>query len=345
MNTITPLTGIPAVGSSTSKSGGQGKQSPPQQGQSLKATVLEAKSSDTFVLEIGGRRISAQARVPLSIGQSLHLQVVSTSPQIELRIMSDSANLFLGKSITLIGKNIDLSSLFTSLGNTPPSTLTNLTTSSQQTLETYSNFTQTALTGKDAGGQLKQLVDRLGLSFEALLARGDQNSAKATLKSALFELSQTFKGANELASSTNKLISTIELYQLAQLQLDQEDLFIFPLPIPFLEKGYLIIDGFKNHQEKSGNDEELHFSLHLALAELGNLRVDFLQNPQGLYIRFFSDSQERLDFIELHVNDLLENLNKSEILGISFTKENVDAASDLLKRLIPDGESLVNTKV
>ncbi len=345
MNTITPLTGIPAVGSSTSKQGGQGKQPSTQQGQHFKATVLEVRNQNTFVLDIGGNRISAQSSVPLTAGQQLQLQVTSTTPQVELRIISDSTNLFLGKSITLVGKNIDLSSLFQSFSNSSSSPFTSLSTISKQTLESYFNFDQTGLTGKDSGNILKQLVDRIGLSFEALLARGQTSNAQTTLKSALLEISEVFKGAEELATNTNKLLSTIELYQLAQLQLDKDNLFIFPLPIPFLEKGYLIVDRNSSNEDAEYDEDESRFSLHLAMAELGNLRIDFLKNPDGMYIRFISDSQEKLDFIENYQGDLLDHLLEENVKGISFSHENIDPAADLLKQLLPDGESIVNTKV
>ncbi len=345
MNSITPLSGIPAVGSSTSKSGGQGKQSLPKQGQVFKATVLEAKSPDTFILDIGGSRVSAQAQVPLTVGQALQLQVATTTPQIELRIISDSSNQFIGKSITLIGKNIDLSALFQSIQSTSSSLFNSLSSISRHTLESYLNFDQAGLTGKDSGNLLKHLVDRLGLSFEAFLARGDKGGAQATLKSALFELAEVFKGAEEVTSNTTKLLSTIELYQLAQLQLDKEDILIFPLPVPFLENGYLIVEGFQKNNDPDEDEGVLNFSLHLSLTELGNLRIDFLKNSEGMFIRISSESQEKLSFIEQYQNNLLHNLKEKNILGLSFSKENIDPAADLLKRLLPDGESIVNTKV
>ncbi len=233
---------------------------------------------------------------------------------------------------------------FHSIQSTSSSLFNNLSTVSRHTLESYLNFDQSGLTGKDGGNILKHLVDRLGLSFEAFLARGDKGNAQTTLKSALFELAQVFKGAEEVTNNTTKLLSTIELYQLAQLQLDKDDLFIFPLPVPFLEKGYLIVEGFKKNSP-SEDEDVLNFSLHLSLTELGNLRIDFLNNPEGMLIKISSDSQEKLDFIEQYQNDLLQNLQESNILGLSFSTENVDPATDLLKRLLPEGESIVNTKV
>jgi len=344
MDSISPLSSILPVGSATSNSGGKGQQGTPKQGQFFKATVLEARGQNTFILDVGGNKITAEAKMPLSVGQTLRLQVMTTAPQVEMKVVSDSANLFQGKSLILLGNSIDLKSLFLTLKASSSLPLDNLTPFSRQTLESYFLFNQDSLLGKEGGGLLKQFINRLGISFEALLARGNKEAAQSTLKSALFNLANAFKGAEELSDKTNKLLNTIELYQLAQLQLDKDDLLIFPLPIPFLEKGYLIIE---NYSGKNGNedDQEDRFSLHLALEGLGNIRIDILKNPEGIFIRFISDDREKLAFLEQFKDDLLLNTVDTTILGVSFSLEKIDPAADLLKRLLPDGESIVNTKV
>ena len=344
MNTITPLTGYPAVGSSTSDSANRGKNYQPRQGQIFKATVMEARSRSTFILDIGGRSLAAQARTPLTVGQTLQLQVMSTAPQVELRILGDSSNLLAGKSITLLGDKIDILSLMSTLRSAQSSPLSNLSTASRQTLESFSLFGQQSLAGKAGGSLLKQMVDRLGLSFEALLARGDTTSAQSTLKTALLELAHLFKGADQLAETTNKLLTTLETYQLAQLQLDKENIFLFPLPLPFLEKGYLVVERGDQEKNEQTEDEE-RLSLHLSLQGLGNLRIDVLKNPEGLYLRFAGDSKESLQFLEQFKDDLLHAIIDTPILGISFSHEKINPSADLLKRLLPEGESLVNTTV
>ncbi|MBM9603022.1 hypothetical protein [Desulfopila inferna] len=345
MHSISPLSGILPLGSSTSESGSRGKHSQPQLGQTFKAVVVETKGSFTFILEIGGNKITAQSQTQLSIGQTLQLQVMSTAPQVELRILGDSTNLLSGKSITLLGKNIDIKALFESLHQVSPSPLSNLNSLSRQTLESYFHFNQEGLLGKDGGGLLKSFIDRLGLSFEALLARGEKNNAQLTLKSALLELAQAFKGAGHLAESTNKLLSTIELYQLMQLQLEKENIFIFPLPMPFLEKGYLLVEDFHRESDTDDSETDNRFSLHLALEGLGNLRIDLLQSKQGIYIKFICDSKDKLQFLEQFSSDLLPDVIDRNTLKISFSQEHVDPAADLLRRLVPEGESIVNTKV
>jgi len=344
MSTVSPLSGIFSVGSSTSDANNRGKFFQPPQGHIFKAMVAEAKSSTMFILDIAGHKVPAHSKNELSVGQTLKLQVLSSSPQVELKIISDSNNLLAGKSIKLLGDNIDIRALFSSLQKLTPSPLDNISALSRQTLESFFLFNQNQLSGKDGGALLKKFIDRLGISFEALLARGQTADAKQTLKSALLELAQAFKNADHLAESTTKLLNTLELYQLAQLRLDKDNVFIFPLPIPFLEKGYLLVEEHEKESDGIAQSEE-RFSLHLSLEGLGNLRIDILKSPEGIYLRFLSDSKEKLQFIESFKDDLLLNIVDSYILGVSFSQEPLDTAADLLKKLLPDGESLVNTKV
>ncbi len=348
MNTINPLSPIPYVGSSTSQSGGQAKgQNQPQQGQTFQATVVETKPDNIFTLDIAGNRLSARTEVPLSVGQTLQLQVVATGNQVELRIISDTLKQFLGHSLTLIGKNLDLSSLFASLQKSTTIPFETLSLSSRETLETFSTLQQAHPSGKQGGEVLQQLIDRLGLSFEALLARGDKAPLAQTLKSALLEVAFLFKGGGEVAENANRLISTIELYQLAQLQLSKENILLFPLPFPFVEKGYLMIEDYEGHKKKEdeGETSTLNFSLHLSMKELGNLSIDFLQNPEGIFLRFHCDSQEKCDFIKTFTDQLEEVLSDPPIIGISFSDDASDPASELLRHLITDGRSIVDTKV
>jgi len=348
MSTVSPLSAILPIGSSASDGGGSGKSGQPQQGQIFRALVAEAKSPTRFVLDIGGNKLEAQSKTMLTVGQTLKLEVMSTAPQVQLKILGDpgkTGNFLSGKSITLLGENIDIRALFTSLQNIAPSRLAGLSNVSRQTLEAFFLFNQNQLGGKEGGDLLKQFIDRLGLTFESLLFRSQTEGARQSLKSALLELAHIFRGADQLAENTAKMLNTLELYQLAQLQLDKENVFLFPLPVPFLEKGYLLVEEHGGGDDTDEGLKEERFSLHLTLEGLGNLRIDLLRNQEGLYLRFLSDSQEKLDFIQSFSDELLTQMVDSPILGISFSRQQLDTASDLLKKLMPEGESLVNTKV
>jgi hypothetical protein len=349
MNTITPLTSATNLGSATSRSSGQPHwQKYLQSGETLKATVMEAKGKDIFILDIGGSSIAAQSKASLSPGQVLQLQLVSTSPQIELKIVTNTLQQFSSRSLTLIGENVDLTALFKTLqqtGETSP--LDGLTPITQQTLENFFSLQHSELSGKDGGEVLKHLIDKLGLSLENLLANGDKENAVKTLKAALLEIAHVFKGATEIGDTTHRILGTLEVFQMAQLHLEDTANFIFPLPLPFLKNGYLTVENPVQQKEdaESGIHSPFRFSLHLTMAELGNIRVDFLQYQDGLYIRFNTDSKEKADFVESFSADLKQAISSIPLLGLSFSETAADPTAELIQKLLPQGSSMLDTKI
>ncbi len=345
MDTINPLTSISPIGPATSQSKGreQGQQTP-SQGQLLKALVLEIKGGNRFVLDIGGNKMPVKSDAALATGQSLRLEVVKTSPQIELKIVTDVFNQFTGRSLTLLGENLDLSTLFRGLQQHTPPPLANLTPTSRKTLESFFLLQQNNLEDDRGGASLKQLIDNLGLNLEQLLAKGDKNSAVQTLKAALLELAHSFKAAESVGDATQKILTTLELFQLAQLQTGSNSHFIFPLPLPFLEQGYLVIERDEASGASSPGDSENRFSLHLTMAELGNLRIDFLQNAEGLFVRFNADGQAKADFIEEFSSDLKAAISDVPLINLSFSGDAPDPIGELVRKLVPEGRSMLNTK-
>jgi hypothetical protein len=123
MDPITLRNAILPLPQTTTQGQGRGQgQLLPQldQGQLLRALVVGAGREGRFLLEIGGNRLTASSQAPLSPGQLLQLQVVSTSPEIQLRIVGDSLNQFFGRSLNLLGSNIDLAGLFRALPQASP---------------------------------------------------------------------------------------------------------------------------------------------------------------------------------------------------------------------------------
>ena len=347
MDTINPLTSIPSIGSSTSqgRSRSQGQQTP-SQGQFLKAMVIEVKGDNRFVLDIGGSRQAVRSEAPLAPGQSLRLQVVKTEPRIELQIVSNPLNQLQGRSLTLLGKNIDLASLFQAFQQHTPPPLETLSPTSRSTLENFFTLQQSGVEGKDGGVILKQLIDNLGLNLEQLLARGDKNSAVHTLKTALLEIAHSFSTASNIAETTNKILSTLELFQLAQLQTVSDTQVILPLPLPFIEQGYLIIEqGDKDAEANDSAATENRFSLHLTVSDLGNLQIDFLHNMEGLFIRFRADNQQKAEFLATCSNDLKKAITDVPLINISFSGDAPDPIQDLVRQLVPEGKSMLDTKV
>ncbi len=347
MSTISALSAIKAIGTATSDKGGREQfQHQAKPGQTLNATVLESAGNNRVYLDISGDKMLARSdQVSLSPGTRLNLEVLSTKPLLELRIISKYPEMFFGKTLTLLGKNLDISSLFQSLNPLSEPLFSQLTPSSQGGLQEFYNLQQKQLGDKNGGALLKQLFDRLGLNLETLLAQGKNNAAEQTLKAALLNITALLKEGGEIADTTNRLLGTLELYQLAQLRLASENTLIFPLPLPYLDNGYLLVeqDGEKNSEQDQS--ETLRFSLHLTLEPLGNIEIIFLQTEEGLYIRFACESNLKQEFTNSFQDDLKGMISSTDVLGLSFTNTAGDPANDLIQQLVPDGKSMLDTKI
>ncbi|MEE4164638.1 MAG: hypothetical protein V2I35_01475, partial [Desulfocapsaceae bacterium] len=195
MNTITPLTSVSPLTSATDRHEGQ-QQNFGQKviGEILKATVLEARANNQYLLDFGGSKIPASSQTKLFAGDVLTLQVSQTVPQVELKIITDSGNLLVGKSLVLLGNNLDLSSLLNTLRLGTPSALSTLTSSSATLLKSFMPPESASLLGSGEGGRfLQHLFNKLGINFETLLARGNIGDARNTLKAALLEVASRFQ--------------------------------------------------------------------------------------------------------------------------------------------------------
>jgi hypothetical protein len=201
------------------------------------------------------------------------------------------------------------------------------------------------LAGSEGGALLKTLVENLGINMEQLLARGDTRAAQATLKAALLELATLFTSAERLADTTTKIITTLELFQLTQLHANSESHTIFPLPLPFVEQGYLVFERGEEGQGGEAGTREHKFSLHLTMTELGNLQIDFLQTADSLLIRFRAEDQQRVAFLQDYSAELEESIAAVETIHLVFSGDAPDPIQDLVKEMLPEGSQILDTSV
>jgi hypothetical protein len=206
--------------------------------------------------------------------------------------------------------------------------------------------TRLPLVGDSRGQALKELVTRLGLDLENLLAGGNKEAAVKTVKLALLDLLQNAQGSKFVQETGQKAVQTLEFYQLAQLQLLRDDVFIFPLPLPFLQKGYLVVEDYpdKDGAKDGGKSTNTRFSLYLSLQELGNLKIDFHNDDFGLSIRFSCESKQTAEFIAGYRDELKSNLSKVHVKEISFSDGADDPLAELVKKCVPKGKSFFNVK-
>lgn len=348
MEPIAPLSSSPVLGSSTSGTGGQQQHSTLfHEGQTFHAQVLAAAENDAFILDIGGSKLLARGdSVSLRPGLSLQLQVTATTPTVEFKILSAPLLQNIGRALNAINQNIDLAPLLQLLQQPPADAmLASMRPLSRDILQNFWTTQQSPVGGTQSGNLLHQMVERLGLRTESRLSTGQADADSPSLKSALLELISRAGDNEEVKETAKSLVATIEAFQVSQIRLEQDRTQIIPLPFPFLNQGYLLVD--EQTEREDGGEQtggQQRFSLHLALSGLGNLQINFLRTPEGLWMRFNCDSLEKVDFISQYGDELKAQLQDIPLQGLSFAASAGDPGADLIRLLMPSGQSLLNTK-
>lgn len=348
MEPIAPLTSSPILGSSTSDTGGQQQQpSLFHEGQTFHAQVLAAAEDDTFILDLGTRKLLARGdSVTLKPGLSLALKVTTTHPVVELKILSAPLQQYLGRSLTAINQNINLTELQGLLQQTPAKMiLDTLSPATRDILQNFWMMQQPPPPGAEGEKLLRQMIKTLGLHTESRLAAGTLANEPVSLKSALLEVIAKAGDNEDVKEAGKTLVATVEGFQLSQLRLAQDQTLILPLPFPFLDQGYLLIEQPTDQGEEGDQRRnQQNFSLHLALSGLGDLQINFLLTPDGLWMRFNCDSQEKADFVGQYADELKAQLEDIPLQGLSFAATAGNPGAELIKKLMPKGQSLLNTR-
>jgi hypothetical protein len=195
------------------------------------------------------------------------------------------------------------------------------------------------------GRQLQQFVNRLGTNMEQLLASGRQEEAVQTLKSALLEISHTFAGDNKIQYQAEQLTSTIQLYQMLQIRLASEDLSFLPLPLPFLNQSFLLIEPDQQQGgEQQSDKEKKKYTLHLNLEGLGNLQIDIQQQTSGMRFRFFAEDASRAKFLSEKRDELQQWLTATRLESVQFLTGAENPTKQLVSRITSGQTGMLNTK-
>lgn len=195
------------------------------------------------------------------------------------------------------------------------------------------------------GRDLKQFITRLGTNLESLLAAGKKEEAAKTLKSTLLEISHNLADNKPLQQQADQLTSTLELFQFLQIRLAAESALVLPLPLPFLNQGFLLVepDHHQSGQEPQGDENTKKYSLHLQLEGLGNLRIELRQLKAGLQIRFFSQDSGRTKFLADHRQELGHWLTAASLASVQFLTGAEEPVKELLSHMADETTQMVDT--
>ncbi|NOQ45966.1 MAG: hypothetical protein GQ559_04735, partial [Desulfobulbaceae bacterium] len=196
------------------------------------------------------------------------------------------------------------------------------------------------------GLHLRQLTDKMGLNLEQLLAVGNKNEAVQTLKNALLDITRLAANNEKQSALSGQLLNTLELYQMVQIRLASDSIFFIPLPLPFLDQGFLMIapdkDGSQGPERNSSENKT--YSLHLKLEGLGSLQIDINHQQDGVSLRFLTQDIERTRFLADHRNELQDWLTALKLESAQFLTGADDPTRMLLSRMISGTTGVVNTR-
>lgn len=199
------------------------------------------------------------------------------------------------------------------------------------------------------GAQLAEVLARLGTNMERLLAGNQAEKAGQTLKHALLELLPQLPVSDSGHEQANQMVKSIELFQLLQIRLANEALLFLPLPLPFLDQGYLLVDrdqGNRGSEEEadSGGTAQQRFELHLQLEGLGNLQIDLFQERGGVAIKFLAEDAERARFLANFREELGQWLTAVDLESAQFLVGAREPVKSLLAKIMDGATGMVDTR-
>lgn len=310
----------------------------------VKATVLENQGENRSLVRIGGDSYSLNGRMAAEPGESKVLQLQSLQPTVNFFPVSDGGVVNKAQPLLLSSQDQALPALVRALQLPFFTGLDQLQPTQQQLLHNMQSLQPSQLQEPGAGELLKRNLEQLGLRSEALVAQGRGQDAATQLKSVLAEIVRIFQGQEEITSTANRLLATLENSQFVQASLQQENNLLFPLPFSFLEKGYLMVEQEGGQQGGEEDAEEsLSCTLHLAVKGLGNIRVRCIQGKDSIRIAFFLDSPEKAEFVSTFEEELKENISSAPLLSLSFASGAESPTTALLQKILPDEQPMLST--
>ncbi len=314
----------------------------------VKATVLENQGDNRTLVRIGSESYLLDGRIDARPGESRMLQLQSLQPAVTFLPVADGgyhAKAALPLSLITQGQGQELPALVRALQLPLFTGFDLLQSSQQQVLKDFQSLQPAQLQKPGAGNLLKKGLEQLGIRSEAMVAQGRGQETAAQLKTLLAEITKLFKGQEEISASANRLLSTLENSQFLQAGLNNDSIFLFPLPFSFIEKGYLMVESDGGEQGgKEGQEESFSCTLHLTLEGLGDVRVNCVQSEEAIRLSFFLESSEKAEFVSNFDEELKERVSTAPLLSLSFATGAESPGAALLQKVLPARQSMLETR-
>jgi len=312
--------------------------------QVVQATVVQG-GLDKAELEMGRHRFLAQTKIPLTTGQSIKAQVMATQPQIELRLVDQNALMRMFVALNRMSESFDLGQILSRTALSQAFEGRTWGKNMRQAL-VQATISSPSDGSRLTGNMLSSLMNLLGLDTERQVMHQDPDQAASRLKSALLALSRDQGQDQDLRQRAERLVSHLELFQLCRVRLGEQGLNWLPLPLPFLEQGFLVWEQKEEPGQEEGQAENGQMlRMVLQMSWLGDLDIRLQQAGHGLRVGLACGSRETASFLEGAKEDLMHSVTALPITECSITLGAKDPAQVLLDLAVEDGERVFEARV
>ncbi len=308
------------------------------------ATVLANQGAESKLIRIGGETYPLFGPLKAEPGESQLLRLQSLQPTVNFLAVDSGGGVNKNIPLLLQAPDQSLPALVRALQLPIFTGLDLLQNPQQQLLKTLADLNPAKLQEPGAGVILKSSLEQLGIRSESLVAKGRAHEAAGQLKTVLADIARIFQGQKEISVPASRLLATLENNQVLQAHFQNGNNLIFPLPFSFLEQGYLSVDQ-DGGQDREGLEsaKDLSCTIHLNMEGLGNMRIRCVQNKEAVRVAFFLDSQEKVDFVASHGDELVEGVSSAPLLSLSFAKGVDSPGAALIQNVLAAEQGIVST--
>ncbi len=312
----------------------------------VQAIVVEKVGTDSTLFRINGESLVLEGRIGADAGQTKVLHLQSLQPVVTFLPVNTEGNVNKNQPLVLAKEGQSLPALVKALQLPLFTGLDRLQATQQQLLHNLQSFKPEELQKPGSGEILKSNLEHLGLRSEALVAAGRSQEAAGHLKTVLAEVMKVFQGQEDISGAAGRLLSILENSQLLQLNLQNPNNLLFPLPFSFLEKGFLMIEPQEEKQSSQEQEYDTYTcTLHLSLEGLGNVCVRCAQSKESVRIAFFLDSEEKAGFVSGFGEELEQRISSVPLLALSFSSGAESPGNALLQNILKKDQSAFSTYV
>ena len=319
----------------------------------VKGVILKSISSNSVMLLVKGKKLTANTHVHLNEGSTVTLKVEKIYPDPILKLMKIEPG-----SIDTINSAMILNGIKKNLWKT---IIENMDQSPLSTMEKESikelikDITEKLLL-KPTPESVMESIDKSGIGWEnklkELLTSKTQQPADiqkllaGDLKGLLSKLMLSTEGRNEHFTRLVSLIENIQL--LNHLGFEQDGKIFIPLPLQFSEGHFtvaqLLVQSDKHNndrrKEKTKENGFLKISFLLELSSIGPLRADLVVQGKQISGRFLTAKKEVKYTLEKKLSTLIDALKKRGFVIFHMechVKESRQVKDTLIKEIIREG--------